>query len=537
MKKHKKIWSALGAVLSTLSVALAACGPTGPAENAFELSTHNAAEYKITDYTAKGGTDTTKTETFQKFLNETADKPTVNVNNSDSITTSADYKVANISLSAKTIKNKNFAVEAVTYDGIDSGKLNVLIKVTEGEITGYYVQQVDSPKGKLPVSVAQIATSVGDPLNNRWLLARGILDRRLNNNGFSGKTTNLGNPQTQQNQDLQNKLNNGAKAVIASAFDATLINPVISQAFNTNKVPFIAYDRLSLSQVPYKWYGSYDNELIGQLMAVTAVNFVYGKPEADYVKLLDANGRPNKALIQTFVETNKNSTSIKKGFYYAGGSISDNNSLFLWKGTQKIIEWVQEKDDNVKMVGFGSKTKASQLNAQVIQTDNWDPAVAGRNFINKINSSNKSEIGAIIGGYDGLINGIVNASASLNLDWTKIWTSGQDFLNTTITGMRSKETQAGSQYDMSIYKPDTSLASILVSLATFITKFPKATLDEIHSFVKLSNPSIGFTINTTDYDAKTKDGASNLVNAFLLQPVIVEKSNVDKIVSLRDNAQ
>src|SRR3954463_1285723 len=129
--------------------------------------------------------------------------------------------------------------------------------------------------------------------------------------------------ETQAN-NVDNLINQGAKALIILAQDGTAIKPSVASAIQ-NGVPVIAYDRLI--EDPKALYLTFDNQLVGKLQAQEIFKRV---PKGNYVIM-----KGNKA---------------------------DANADFLRAGYEEVIG-AAVKSGDIKIVGE-------------TYTDNWDPSKA-----------------------------------------------------------------------------------------------------------------------------------------------------------------
>jgi len=280
---------------------------------------------------------------------------------------------------------------------------------------------------------------------------------------------------TQVNQ-IENQITKGAKLLIIASIDGTAITTQLQEAAD-KKIPVIAYDRLIRKSPNVDYYATFDNFKVGVQQA-TSLLVGLGLKKADGTDG-DAKGPFNVELF--------------------AGSPDDNNATFFFNGAM----------DTLKPLIAANKivVKSGQTDFKTVAILRWDPATAQKRMEDILTKTYNggTKVQGVLSPYDGLSIGILSALKSNGYG-----TSGQPY--PIVTGQDAelasvKSIIAGEQYS-SIYKDTRELAKKTVEMADAVLKGGKPE-----------------TNNTKDYDNGNK-----VVPAYLLDPVIVDKTNYEKIL-------
>jgi putative multiple sugar transport system substrate-binding protein len=278
---------------------------------------------------------------------------------------------------------------------------------------------------------------------------------------------------TQANQ-IENQITKGAAVLIVASIDGTALTSQLQQAAD-EKIPVISYDRLIRNSPNVDYYASFDNFKVGVQQATSLLTGL---------KIVNPDGSPGTAKGPFNIEL-------------FAGSPDDNNATFFFNGSMSVL---QKYIDNGTL-----KVKSSQTDFKTIAILRWDPATAQRRMEDLITStySDGSHVDGVLSPYDGLSIGILSALKSSGYG-----TGGQAY--PIVTGQDAevasvKSIIAGEQYS-TIHKDTRELAKVAVNMADSVLKGDK--------------PDVN---NTKDYDNGEK-----VVPSYLLQPVIVDKSNYEK---------
>jgi len=280
---------------------------------------------------------------------------------------------------------------------------------------------------------------------------------------------------TQVNQ-IENQITKGAKLLIIASIDGTAITTQLQEAAD-KKIPVIAYDRLIRKSPNVDYYATFDNFKVGVQQA-TSLLVGLGLKKADGTDG-DAKGPFNVELF--------------------AGSPDDNNATFFFNGA---MDTLKPFIDSKKIV-----VKSGQTDFKTVAILRWDPATAQKRMEDILTKTYNggTKVQGVLSPYDGLSIGILSALKSNGYG-----TAGQAY--PIVTGQDAelasvKSIIAGEQYS-TIYKDTRELAKKTVEMADAVLKGGKPE-----------------TNNTKDYDNGNK-----VVPAYLLDPVIVDKTNYEKIL-------
>ncbi|MEV6159693.1 multiple monosaccharide ABC transporter substrate-binding protein [Nonomuraea sp. NPDC052129] len=278
---------------------------------------------------------------------------------------------------------------------------------------------------------------------------------------------------TQVNQ-IENQITKGAKLLIIASIDGTAITTQLQEAAD-KKIPVVAYDRLIRNSPNVDYYATFDNFKVG---VQQATSLLVG------LKLLNADGSAGSAKGPFNVEL-------------FAGSPDDNNATFFFNGAMSVLKpFIDKKTLSVK---------SGQTDFKTVAILRWDPATAQKRMEDLLTKtySGGTKVDGVLSPYDGLSIGILSALKSNGYG-----TSGQPY--PIVTGQDAelasvKSIIAGEQYS-TIYKDTRQLADVTVKIADTVLKGGK--------------PEVN---NTKDYDNGNK-----VVPSYLLQPLIVDKTNYEK---------
>ncbi|GAA1302983.1 sugar ABC transporter substrate-binding protein [Planotetraspora silvatica] len=281
---------------------------------------------------------------------------------------------------------------------------------------------------------------------------------------------------TQVNQ-IENQITKGAKLLIIASIDGTAITTQLQEAAD-KKIPVIAYDRLIRNSPNVDYYATFDNFKVG---VQQATSLLVG------LKLKNEDGTDGSAKGPFNIEL-------------FGGSPDDNNATFFFNGAMSVL---QPLIDNKTLV-----VKSGQTDFKTVAILRWDPATAQKrmeDLLTKTYSGGDAKVDGVLSPYDGLSIGILSALKSNGYgtaDQPYPIVTGQDAELASV-----KSIIAGEQYS-TIYKDTRQLADVTVKMADSVLKGAK--------------PEVN---NTKDYDNGNK-----VVPSYLLEPVIVNKTNYQKEV-------
>ncbi|GAA1021153.1 sugar ABC transporter substrate-binding protein [Acrocarpospora pleiomorpha] len=275
---------------------------------------------------------------------------------------------------------------------------------------------------------------------------------------------------TQVNQ-IENQITKGAKLLIIASIDGTAITTQLQEAAD-KKIPVIAYDRLIRNSPNVDYYSTFDNFKVGVQQATSLLTGL---------KVVNADGSAGDAKGPFNVEL-------------FAGSPDDNNATFFFNGAMSILQPHIDKGTLV--------VKSGQTDFKTVAILRWDPATAQKRMEDILTKtySGGDQVAGVLSPYDGLSIGILSALKSNGYG-----TSDQPY--PIVTGQDAelasvKSIIADEQYS-TIYKDTRQLADVTVKMTD--------------ALLKGGTPEVN---NTKDYDNGNK-----VVPSFLLEPIIVDKSN------------
>src|SRR5215470_4895443 len=271
-----------------------------------------------------------------------------------------------------------------------------------------------------------------------------------------------------QLSQIENMVTKRVKALVIAAIDGTTLSDVLKQA-KANGITVIAYDRLIRDTPNVDYYATFDNFQVGVLQAQSI---------EQGLGLKDGKGPFNIELF--------------------GGSPDDNNAYFFYNGAMSVL---QPYIDSHKL-----NVVSGQTGMDKVATLRWDGATAQARMDNLLSAfySNK-RVDAVLSPYDGLSIGIISSLKGVgygSADQPMPIVSGQDAEVPSIKAMLR-----GDQYS-TIFKDTRDLAKVTADMVDAALEGKQVTVND-----------------TTTY----KNGVK-VVPSYLLKPVVVEKSNWEKVL-------
>ena len=271
-----------------------------------------------------------------------------------------------------------------------------------------------------------------------------------------------------QLSQVENMVTKGAKALVIAAIDGTTLSDVLKQA-KAAGIAVIAYDRLIRDTPNVDYYATFDNFQVGVLQA-QSIEQALG--------LKEGKGPFNIELF--------------------GGSPDDNNAYFFYNGAMSVLQPYIASGKLV--VGSG------QTGMDKVATLRWDGATAQARMDNLLSAFyGKKRVDAVLSPYDGLSIGIISSLKGVgygSADQKMPVVSGQDAEVPSIKAMLR-----GEQYS-TIFKDTRDLARV--------------TADMVDAALSGKEVSVN--------DTKTYTNGVKTVPSYLLKPVVVDKSNWQKVL-------
>ncbi|MEV0385241.1 multiple monosaccharide ABC transporter substrate-binding protein [Nonomuraea sp. NPDC050643] len=317
---------------------------------------------------------------------------------------------------------------------------------------------------------ALIGVTMPTKSSERWIHDGDNVKQQLEKLGYKVDLQYAENDIPTQANQIENQITKGAKLLIIASIDGTAITSQLQQAADA-KIPVIAYDRLIRNSPNVDYYATFDNFKVGVQQATSLLK-----------GLGVEDGKKGPFNVELF-----------------GGSPDDNNATFFWEGAMSVLK--PKIDDGTLKVASG------QTDFKTAAILRWDPATAQKRMEDILTKTytGGTKVDGVLSPYDGLSIGILSALKSSGYG-----TSGQPY--PTVTGQDAelasvKSIIADEQYS-TIFKDTRKLAEQTVKMADAV--------------LKGAQPEVN---NTKDYDNGNK-----VVPSYLLDPVIVDKSNYKEVI-------
>ena len=302
----------------------------------------------------------------------------------------------------------------------------------------------------------------------RWIDDGNNMVKVLKERGYNTDLQYAEDDIPNQLSQVENMVTKGVKALVIAAIDGTTLSDVLKQA-KAKGITVIAYDRLIRGTPNVDYYATFDNFQVGVLQAQSI---------EQGLGLKEGKGPFNIELF--------------------GGSPDDNNAYFFYNGAMSVL---QPYINDGKLVVASGQTGMAK-----VSTLRWDGATAQARMDNLLSAfyGNK-RVDAVLSPYDGLSIGIISSlkgvgygSASQPMPVI----TGQDAEVPSIKAMLR-----GDQYS-TIFKDTRDLARVTADM------------------VDAALEGKAVTVN----DTKTYNNGIKLVPSYLLKPVVVDRSNWEKVL-------
>ncbi|WP_342722907.1 multiple monosaccharide ABC transporter substrate-binding protein [Bradyrhizobium sp. B097] len=302
----------------------------------------------------------------------------------------------------------------------------------------------------------------------RWIDDGNNMVKVLKERGYGTDLQYADDDIPNQLSQVENMVTKGAKVLVIAAIDGTTLSDALKQA-KAQGITVIAYDRLIRDTPNVDYYATFDNFQVGVLQAGSIVNAL---------GLKDGKGPFNIELF--------------------GGSPDDNNAYFFYDGAMSVLK---PYIDSGKLVVASGQTGMGK-----VATLRWDGATAQARMDNLLSAFyGKKRVDAVLSPYDGLSIGIISSLKGVGYgskDQPMPFVSGQDAEVPSIKAMLR-----GEQYS-TIFKDTRDLA--------------KVTADMVDAVLSKKEVSVN--------DTKTYNNGVKVVPSYLLKPVVVDKTNWEKVL-------
>src|SRR4249920_2083913 len=322
--------------------------------------------------------------------------------------------------------------------------------------------------GALAQSKPTIGIAMPTKSSARWIDDGNNIVKVLKERGYGADLQYAEDDIPNQLSQVENMVTKGVKVLVIAAIDGTTLSDVLKQA-KAGGITVIAYDRLIRDTPNVDYYATFDNFQVGVLQA-QSIEKALG--------LKEGKGPFNIELF--------------------GGSPDDNNAYFFYNGSMSVL---QPYIDSGKLV-----VQSKQMGMDKVSTLRWDGATAQARMDILLSAFyTTKKVDAVLSPYDGLSIGILSSLKGVgygsgNMPMPVV--SGQDAEVPSIKSM-----QRGEQYS-TIFKDTRDLARVTADMVD----------------AALSGKEV--PVN----DTKTYNNGVKVVPSYLLKPVVVDKTNWEKIL-------
>ncbi len=322
--------------------------------------------------------------------------------------------------------------------------------------------------GALAQSKPTVGIAMPTKSSARWIDDGNNIVKVLKERGYGTDLQYAEDDIPNQLSQVENMVTKGAKVLVIAAIDGTTLSDVLKQA-KAKGITVIAYDRLIRDTPDVDYYATFDNFQVGVLQAQSI---------EQGLGLKEGKGPFNVELF--------------------GGSPDDNNAYFFYNGAMSVLQPYIDKGKLV--VGSGQK------GMDKVSTLRWDGATAQARMDNLMSAFyGRKRVDAVLSPYDGLSIGILSSLKGVgygsgNMPMPIV--TGQDAEVPSIKSM-----QRGEQYS-TIFKDTRDLARVTVDMVD----------------AALSGKEVAVN------DTKTYNNGVKVVPSYLLKPVVVDKSNWEKVL-------
>src|ERR1700749_1384357 len=315
---------------------------------------------------------------------------------------------------------------------------------------------------------ATVGIAMPTKVSARWIDDGNNIVKVLKERGYNTDLQYAEDDIPNQLSQVENMVTKGAKVLVIASIDGPTLSDVLKQAKDRG-ITVIAYDRLIRDTPNVDYYATFDNFQVGVLQAQSI---------EQGLKLKEGKGPFNIELF--------------------GGSPDDNNAYFFYNGAMSVL---QPYIDSGKLV-----VASGQMGMDKVATLRWDGATAQARMDNLLSAFyGKKHVDAVLSPYDGLSIGIISSLKGVGYgspDQPMPVISGQDAEVPSIKAMLR-----GDQYS-TIFKDTRDLA--------------KVTADMVDAALSGKEVKVN--------DTKTYNNGVKVVPSYLLKPVVVDKSNWEKVL-------
>ncbi|WP_062519562.1 multiple monosaccharide ABC transporter substrate-binding protein [Demequina silvatica] len=315
--------------------------------------------------------------------------------------------------------------------------------------------------------------------SERWIADGDAVKAGLEEAGFEVDLQYAADDIPTQQQQIDNMITNGVKALIVASIDGTTLSGQLEAAAAAG-IPIIAYDRLINETENVDFYVSFDNFEVG---VQQATSLLVG------LGVLDAEG-------------NETGDEGPYNIELFAGSPDDNNAGFFFNGAMSVLQ--PYLDSGVLVVPSG------QTDFDTVATLRWLQETAQKRMEDILTSTyvgTDKKVDGVLSPYDGLSRGILTALEQTG-GYPVAIADGMPIVTGQDAEIASVKLIADGTQFATIFKDTRKLADQSVTAAI--------------SYLNGEEPEAN---NTTDYDNGVK-----VVPSYLLESDIVYADNIQSLL-------
>jgi putative multiple sugar transport system substrate-binding protein len=320
-----------------------------------------------------------------------------------------------------------------------------------------------------------IGVAMPTQTSSRWIADGKAVKEGLEKLGYTVDLEYANDDIPTQQQQVDQMITKGAKALIIAAIDGTTLSGQLQTAAD-KKIPVIAYDRLIRESENVNFYTTFDNTAVGVAQADSLLVGL-GLKKADGSKG-DAKGPINIELF--------------------AGSLDDNNAHFFFKGAMSVLD---------PLIADGTLVvKSKQTTIEQVNILRWQQETAQKRMEDLLTSTynDGSKVQGVLSPYDGLSRGIITALQ--NAGYPATVKEGFPVVTGQDAEIESVKLIADDVQYATIFKDTRTLAAQAVTAAD--------------AFLKGETPEAN--------DTKTYDNGKKVVPSYLLPVVTIYADNIQK---------
>jgi len=330
-------------------------------------------------------------------------------------------------------------------------------------------------KEEAPASAAPsalVGLAIPETHVERWVGDAEFMKKELEAKGYKVDVGFADADQSKQNKQIEDMVTKGAKVIVVGS-----VTEAAAQAVESAKkagVQILSYDRLITGTDAYDYYLTFDNFKVGQLQ---------GQAIKDGLGLDSAKG---------------------KAITLFAGAPTDNNARYFFDGAMEVLKPFITSGA-LKVCG-PAPVSSADANWSKITTENWAADKAKARMETLLSGDCKSaKLDAVLAPNDTLARAIIGALEQDGKYKTLPVITGQD------GELLSAKWIVEGKQTMTVFKDTRVLA--------------KGAAEAVDSLIKGVEPvlSVKARVDTTTYNTGKK-----VVKSFLLEPVAVNKDNLNK---------